>query len=52
MNIYEKLLHQAKVNPGRKEKYNQPLRPRSAVFNTKKEYNRSKHKKELKQYEE
>lgn len=36
----EKLVHQAKVNPGHKAKYIQPLRPRSTVFNSKKEYKR------------
>ena len=36
----EKLEIQARTNPGHKTAYEQPLRPRSAVFNTKKQYNR------------
>lgn len=38
--LMAKFEHQNKVNPGHKTTYVQPLRPRSAVFNSKKIYNR------------
>lgn len=47
MNInkqIKKLNHQEKVNPGHKVAYQQPLRPRSTVFKTKKDYNRQQDK--------
>lgn len=47
MNInkqIKKLNHQEKVNPGHKVDYQQPLRPRSTVFKTKKDYNRQQDK--------
>lgn len=47
--IMEKIEHQNKVNPGHKSSYEQPLRPRATVFSTKKQYNRQKSKKELKE---
>lgn len=47
----EKIEHQNKVNPGHKSSYVQPLRPRSTVFSTKKQYNRQKVKKETKEIE-
>lgn len=39
--------YQNKVNPGHKEKYNPPLRPRSTVFKSKKDYNRQDIKKDI-----
>lgn len=51
MNInkqMKKIEHQNKVNPGHKEKYVQPLRPRSAVFKSKKDYNRQNDKIDIK----
>lgn len=47
--IMEKIEHQNKVNPGHKSSYEQPLRPRATVFSTKKQYNRQKAKKEIKE---
>ncbi len=47
--IMEKIEHQNKVNPGNKSSYEQPLRPRATVFSTKKQYNRQKAKKEIKE---
>lgn len=47
--IVEKIEHQDKVNPGHKKPYEQPLRPRATVFSTKKQYNRQKMKKEIKE---
>ena len=44
----KKIEHQNKVNPGHKEKYVQPLRPRSAVFKSKKTYNRQNDKVDIK----
>lgn len=46
--LIEKEAYQNKVNPGHKEPYKPPLRPRSAVFKTKKEYNRQQDKIDLK----
>lgn len=40
--------YQDKVNPGHKEKYVQPLRPRSTVFKSKKTYNRQNDKVDIK----
>ena len=43
MNInkqIKKFNHQEKVNPGHKVAYQQPLRPRSTVFRSKKDYNK------------
>lgn len=43
MNInkqIKKFNHQEKVNPGHKVAYQQPSRPRSTVFRSKKDYNR------------
>jgi hypothetical protein len=51
MNInkqIKKIEHQNKVNPGHKEPYAQPLRPRSAVFKSKKTYNRQNDKIDIK----
>lgn len=39
--------YQAKVNPGHKTKYDRPPRPRSAVFRSDKDYDRSQNKKEI-----
>jgi uncharacterized C2H2 Zn-finger protein len=39
--------YQDKVNPGHQTKYDQPPRPRSAVFKSDKDYDRSKNKKEI-----
>lgn len=47
--IMEKIEHQNKVNPGHKSAYASPLRPRATVFSTKKQYNRQKTKKEIKE---
>lgn len=47
--IMEKIKYQNKVNPGHKSSYEQPLRPRSTSFSTKKQYNRQKSKKEIKE---
>lgn len=44
----EKEAYQNKVNPGHKEPYQQPLRPRSAVFKSKKDYNRQQDKVDIK----
>lgn len=47
MNInkqIKKLNHQEKVNPGHKVAYQQPLRPRSTVFRSKKDYNKQQDK--------
>jgi len=44
----EKEAYQNKVNPGHKEPYQQPLRPRSAVFKSKKDYNRQQDKIDIK----
>lgn len=41
----KKLAHQEKVNPGHKTPYEQPLRPRSTYFGSKKDYNRQAVKK-------
>ena len=43
--IMEKIEHQKKVNPGNKTSYQQPPRPRSAVFSLKTKYNRANNKK-------
>lgn len=42
--LMKKIEHQNKVNPGHKTKYEQPLRPRSTVFKSKKTYNRKNDK--------
>lgn len=42
--LMKKIEHQNKVNPGHKTKYEQPLRPRSTVFKSKKTYNRQNDK--------
>jgi acetaldehyde dehydrogenase (acetylating) len=47
--IVEKIEHQDKVNPGHKKPYEPPLRPRATVFSTKKQHNRQKMKKEIKE---
>ena len=47
--IVEKIEYQDKVNPGHKKPYEQLLRPRATVFSTKKQYNRQKTKKEIKE---
>ena len=44
--LMKKLEHQAKVNPGNKVAYEQPARPRSSVFKSKKNYNRQTARKE------
>lgn len=47
MNInkqIKKFNHQEKVNPGHKVVYQQPLRPRSTVFRSKKDYNKQQDK--------
>ena len=41
----KKLAHQEQVNPGRNKKYDRPLRPRSAVFGSDKDYDRANNKK-------
>jgi hypothetical protein len=43
--LVKKLEYQAANNPGHKKVYEQPSRPRSAVFHSKKEYNRQSFKK-------
>ena len=35
--------YREKVNPGHKTKYDRPLRPRSAVFKSKKDYSKKKY---------
>lgn len=47
--MVKKIEHQDKVNPGHKKPYEQPLRPRATAFSTKKQYNRQKMKKEIKE---
>ena len=47
----KKIEYQNKVNPGHKTTYQQPLRPRSTVFKSKKDYNRSKIKLDIKKEE-
>lgn len=47
--MIEKIKYQNKVNPGHKTTYDQPMRPRSAVFSTDKQYNRQKFRKETKE---
>lgn len=47
--IVEKIEHQDKVNPGHKKPYEPPLRPRATVFSTKKQHNRQKMNKEIKE---
>lgn len=44
----EKLEYQNRVNPGHQEAYNPPPRPRSAVFKSKKDYNRQQDKIDIK----
>ena len=43
--VIKKMEHQKKVNPGNKTSYQQPPRPRSAVFSLKTKYNRVNNKK-------
>lgn len=44
----KKLEQQNKTNPGHKnDSYVPPLRPRSAVFKSKKDYNRTKNKEDI-----
>lgn len=43
----EKEEYQNKVNPGHKQKYDPPLRPRSTIFKSKKDYNRQNNKKDI-----
>lgn len=45
----EKLKYREKHSIGHKEPYDQPLRPRSVVFKSKKGYNRQRERKQLKQ---
>ena len=40
----KKLKQQRKTNPGNKETYNQPVRPRSVKFDDKTKYNRKRQK--------
>lgn len=46
----EKMEHVAKVNPGHRASYKQPLRPRSVVYKSKKIYNRQPSKKCSEEY--
>lgn len=41
--------YREKVNPGHKTKYDRPLRPRSAVFKSKKDYSRKNMKKDTRE---
>lgn len=44
----KKLKQQRKTNPGNKETYNQPVRPRSVKFDDKTKYNRKRQKQLIK----
>lgn len=47
--MIEKLNHQEKVNPGHRNSYEPPLRPRSTYFTLKTKYNRANNKKVIKE---
>ena len=48
MKYGDKIAYQERVNPGHKQKYSPPLRPRSAIFKSGTEYDRAKSKIDLK----